>query len=214
MELWSGILSPFSAKVRIALAEKQLAYTHREIPWTRKNRWGPKPEAFRALSPRGEVPVLALEGLAVVDSTVILEYLEEAHPDVPLYPKGPRERAEARMWEDMGDHFCKEHLTVLIREVFLDADADGRDAAAQEAALAAYRGFHAHLDRTLANRAFLCSDFGVADVSVYVSLGFAASLGAGFDPALSHLADWAGRVASRPAVAHEFEAIAKAAAAA
>lgn len=35
MLLWSGLLSPFSAKVRIACAEKGISYDLREIPWSR-----------------------------------------------------------------------------------------------------------------------------------------------------------------------------------
>ena len=36
MKLWSGVLSPFSAKVRIALAEKKLGYETLVVPWSRQ----------------------------------------------------------------------------------------------------------------------------------------------------------------------------------
>ncbi|MDA1075122.1 MAG: glutathione S-transferase N-terminal domain-containing protein [Proteobacteria bacterium] len=68
MYLWSGTLSPFSAKVRIVLAEKGLPIEIREVPWSRQNKWHPKPKAFLDVSPRGEVPVLVDGGLAVFDS--------------------------------------------------------------------------------------------------------------------------------------------------
>jgi glutathione S-transferase len=35
MKLWSGTLSPFSAKVRIVIAEKGLDVEIAEIPWSR-----------------------------------------------------------------------------------------------------------------------------------------------------------------------------------
>jgi hypothetical protein len=41
MQFSSGLLSPFSAKVRIALAEKGLACDLREIRWSRMTLWGP-----------------------------------------------------------------------------------------------------------------------------------------------------------------------------
>ena len=41
MKLWSGKLSPFSAKVRIALAEKKLDCELLDVPWSRKTLWGP-----------------------------------------------------------------------------------------------------------------------------------------------------------------------------
>ena len=48
MKLWSGVLSPFSAKVRIALAEKKLGYETLVVPWSRKTLWGPKPPLLPA----------------------------------------------------------------------------------------------------------------------------------------------------------------------
>jgi glutathione S-transferase len=39
-----------------------------------------------ALNPKGQVPILSDCGLVLYDSTVILEYLEEAYPQPPLFP--------------------------------------------------------------------------------------------------------------------------------
>ena len=94
MKLWSGVLSPFSAKVRIALAEKKLGYETLVVPWSRKTLWGPKPPEFLAVSPHGQVPVLIDGDVTVFDSTVICEYLEDRYPKPPLLPAGP----EARAW--------------------------------------------------------------------------------------------------------------------
>ena len=92
MKLWSGVLSPFSAKVRIALAEKKLGYETLVVPWSRKTLWGPKPPEFLAVSPHGQVPVLIDGDVAVFDSTVICEYLEDRYPKPPLLPAGPEAR--------------------------------------------------------------------------------------------------------------------------
>jgi len=45
MLLWAGTLSVFSAKVRIACAEKGIEVELRGIPWSKATLWGPKPEA-------------------------------------------------------------------------------------------------------------------------------------------------------------------------
>ena len=84
-------LSPFSRKVRLALLEKRIAFEmHTENVWERR-------EAFLALNPTGEVPVLIEEnGVALSGSDAILEYLDETQPDPPLYGITPFERAEAR----------------------------------------------------------------------------------------------------------------------
>jgi glutathione S-transferase len=212
MKLWSGTLSPFSTKVRIALAEKGLCAEIAEIPWSRARLWGPKPKAFLDVSPKAEVPVLEDGGLAIVDSTVINEYLEEAYPDTPLMPTEPLARAECRMWEDMADHYMAAHLTALIREMFMKPEAE-RDAALVAATLEAYGGYLGALERRLAGREYLCDAFSVADIASWIGLAFAQTLGVdvGDRPALRA---WYGRMGERPTVRAEFEQIMAAAAAA
>lgn len=84
-------LSPFSRKVRLALAEKRLPFELRaEKVWERR-------EEFLQLNPAGTVPVLVEEnGLVVADSYAICEYLDEAYPDSPLMGRTLAERAEVR----------------------------------------------------------------------------------------------------------------------
>lgn len=84
-------LSPYSRKVRLALAEKGLPFELKvEKVWERR------PE-FLALNPAAQVPVLVEDtGLAVADSGAICEYLDEAYPDQPLLGRSLAERAECR----------------------------------------------------------------------------------------------------------------------
>ncbi len=72
-------LSPFSRKVRLVLAEKRLPFDLRtEKVWERRTE-------YLELNPAGTVPTLVEDnGLAIADSGVICEYLEEAYPDTPL----------------------------------------------------------------------------------------------------------------------------------
>jgi glutathione S-transferase len=213
MKLWSGVLSPFSAKVRIALAEKGIEVDIAEIPWSRASLWGPKPAEFMAVSPKGEVPVLVDEGVAIVDSTVINEYLEDAYPEVPLMPADPRERAECRMWEDMADFFMASHVTTLIREVFMKPGGEGRDEAAVAATMAAFEGYLNALEKRLASQEYLCDAYTLADIATWLCLTFAQTLGVdtGDRPGLQA---WYGRLGERPVVKAELEAVMAAAAAA
>ena len=213
MKLWSGTLSPFSAKVRIALAEKDIEADIVEIPWSRAKLWGPKPQAFLDVSPKGEVPVLEDQGLAIVDSTVINEYLEDAYPEVPLMPSDPAQRAVCRMWEDRADFYLAEHITTLIAEVFMKPDGAGRDDRVVADAVAAFEGYLNALERQLAGRDYLCGAYSMADIATWLCLTFARTLGV--EPGdRSGLLAWYERMAERPVVQAELETVMGAAAAA
>ena len=83
-------LSPYARKVRLALTEKRLAFELRvEKPWDRR-------PSYLAINPSGTVPTLVDDELAVPDSNVICEYLEEAYPDTPLLGHTLAERVEVR----------------------------------------------------------------------------------------------------------------------
>lgn len=102
-------LSPFCRKIRLALAEKRLEFTAViERPWERR-------EEFLHLNPAGTVPVLVeADGSAVPDSTLIVEYLEEAYPGIALLPGTIAERVEARRLQAWFDQVFHSEVTVLL----------------------------------------------------------------------------------------------------
>jgi glutathione S-transferase len=100
-------LSTGSRAVRLALAEKQLAFALESEPvWERR-------PAFLELNPAGEVPVLVgRQSGAVCGVGVILEYLDEAYPERPLIGAAVAERAECRRladWFQRGFHGAVTH---------------------------------------------------------------------------------------------------------
>jgi glutathione S-transferase len=90
VKLYDAPRCPYCARVRIALAEKGLAYETVEIDL--RNR----PEWIYELNPTGKVPILD-DGFVLPESAVVMEYLEERHPEAPLLPRDPKERALARL---------------------------------------------------------------------------------------------------------------------
>ncbi len=214
MQLWSGTLSVFSAKVRIAAAEKGVSLDIRELPWTRAAGWGEKPAALLAVSPRGEVPVLVDGDLAVFDSTVINEYLEERCPAMALLPAEPQARARCRMWEELADDVLARALPVLVSEVYLKPGGEARDEPALAAALAAVNGHYQRLDDALSGTGHLCGGFSLADIANFLAVAFCQSMGAGIGEGQAALGAWFARVLERPAVKSEFDAILAASAAA
>ncbi len=108
-------LSPFSRKIRLVLSEKRLPFELRlEKVWERRAE-------YLELNPAGTVPTLVEDnGLAVPDSGVICEYLEEAYPDTPLLGRTLAERVEIRRlvaWFD--GKFAQEVTRNLVGEKFL-----------------------------------------------------------------------------------------------
>jgi glutathione S-transferase len=79
---------PYCARVRIVLAEKGLEHKRVEVDLQDRPQW-----LYELNPPAGRVPVL--DGLP--ESEVIMELLEELHPEPPLLPADPHERARARL---------------------------------------------------------------------------------------------------------------------
>ena len=90
MKLYDAPRCPFCARVRIVLAEKGIDHETVEIDL------GNRPRFLYELNPAGKVPVLD-DGFALPESAVIMEYLDERYPEVPLLPTDSTGRAHARL---------------------------------------------------------------------------------------------------------------------
>lgn len=55
-----------------------------------------KSEGYRALNPQAVVPTLEVDGHVLTQSPAILEWLDETHPEPPLLPADPFDRAAVR----------------------------------------------------------------------------------------------------------------------
>ena len=96
MKLYSYFRSSAAYRTRIALNLKGLAYETVSIHLTKDGGRQHAPE-FRAVNPQKRVPALALDsGEVLLQSLAIIEYLDEVHPDPPLLPNTPIERARVR----------------------------------------------------------------------------------------------------------------------
>jgi glutathione S-transferase/RNA polymerase-associated protein len=196
--LYEHPLSPYAQKVKIAMREKGLAF-EAQLPGGLGA--GGAAGDFVAASPRAEVPALVDGDARIFDSTVILEYLEDAYPEPALRPASPAERARVRMLEEVMDtHF--EAITWGLSELSWFRRAEGAQAEAIRAAAARQlAGFYAWLERQLGGRDwFNGAAFGWGDLSVAPFLN--GSVGQGHALAEgSKLAAWLARANARPSVA-------------
>jgi glutathione S-transferase len=94
LKLYHNDMSSCAQKVRAALAEKGLDWEGEELNLRAGDQHKPD---FLKLSPRGVVPVLVHQGAAIVESNIIMEYLEDAFPDTKrLMPKAAIDKAVVR----------------------------------------------------------------------------------------------------------------------
>jgi glutathione S-transferase len=89
---WSSVCSP---KVRLCLAEKELSYESRHIDLFTFEHWEP---FYRKINPKGVVPALDHDGKIMIESNVLIEYLEDAFPEIRLRPRDPYATAQMRLW--------------------------------------------------------------------------------------------------------------------
>lgn len=82
-------------KVFITLAEKNLDYDMKIIDLFKNEQYDPD---YVKLNPKGVVPTLLHDGNAVIESTLICEYLNDIAPEPPLAPADPYARARMRLW--------------------------------------------------------------------------------------------------------------------
>jgi glutathione S-transferase len=189
--LYHGTTSVCAIKVRLTLAEKAL-------PWQGEVLWLQRGDQYRPdylkLNPNAVVPTLVHDGRVIIESTLIMEYLDETFPDLPLMPRDPYARSQVRLWlkrvDDLHVHCGTITAAVAFRSYFMRQTPDGRDAyvsrvldpakrarlrrimddgiSAPEAADAARRfdTFVGAIDRALVNSSYLVGDcFTLADAA-------------------------------------------------
>jgi maleylacetoacetate isomerase len=96
MKLYTYFRSSAAYRVRIAMNLKGLAAE--QVPIHLVKDGGKQHSAeFRAVNPHGRVPALALDsGEVLTQSLAIIAYLDETHPEPPLLPPDPVQRAKVR----------------------------------------------------------------------------------------------------------------------
>jgi glutathione S-transferase len=93
--LYHHPVSTCSQKVRLALAEKGLAFDQHVIDWNKVEHLS---DWYLEINPNGVVPTLVHDGQPILDSSVICEYLEETYPDPTISQDSPTGRARMRAW--------------------------------------------------------------------------------------------------------------------
>jgi glutathione S-transferase len=119
MKLYSGDLSPYSARVRMQIYAKGIT----DITLERPAHFG-TPQ-FRQEFPIGRIPVLDIDGDMIPESEVIAEYLEEIYPQPTMLGATPRETAHIRTIARIGDVYIMNNMFMLAGQARAATRNDG-----------------------------------------------------------------------------------------
>ena len=157
--------SPYAMAAYVTLREKGIPFDTRQVNLDDgENRSGP----YTRLSFTQRVPTLVQGDFTLTESSAIIEYLEDLHPETPVLPRDPALRAKARQvqaWlrsDLMPIRQERSTLVVFYGEKYGPLSQDGREAAAK---------LIAAVEALLPEGAnYLCGDWSIADVELAVML--------------------------------------------
>jgi len=202
MKLYDTATAPSPRRVRIYLAEKGIDIPIVPVDLAAGQH---KSDAFRALNPFSLVPVLELDdGDVVFESMAICRYLEDLHPEPPLFGRNALEKAQVEMWSrvvelelyrHVANAFRHGHPRMAGREVPQIAELAATSPAKAIAALETF-------DRVLADRPFIAGEvFTVADITGLVTLDFMKLANIEIPGACANVLRWRTDLSKRPSAA-------------
>jgi glutathione S-transferase len=168
MKLYGTDLSPFVQRVKMQIAAKGL-----DVDYLPPPGGGLKSTEFLAINPIGKIACLITDSeMALPESEVILEYLEDAFTKPPLRPRKPEERAVVRLISRINDIYVGPAMAKVFGLLSPDRNPD-----ATKAALADVNTALGHLDRALAGKKHAAGNkFTLADCTITPSLFFVVRL--------------------------------------
>jgi len=111
MKLYTGDLSPYSAKVRMQIYAMGIDDISFELPT----------EFFlgrmKEVSPIGRIPVLETDDGIIPESEVIAEYLDDLYPERSLAGSTPRMRADVRLISRIADIYLMNNIFMVLPQI-------------------------------------------------------------------------------------------------
>jgi glutathione S-transferase len=111
MKLFTGNLSPYSAKVRMQIYAMGITDIEFDLP---SSFFMGK---LSEVSPIGRIPVLEVDDGIIPESEVIAEYLDDLYPDLAMLGDTPRERAEVRLLSRIADIYLMNNIFMVLPQI-------------------------------------------------------------------------------------------------
>ena len=130
LHLYHGGMSNCSMRVRMTLEEKGLPWTSHHLDLRKAENITPE---YFGIHPKGLVPTLVHDGVVHIESTDIIDYLDETFTEPPLRPASPADQGKVLEWMRLA---ADNHIHV---KTYMFAHQIGKNMAKTESELAAYR---------------------------------------------------------------------------
>jgi len=199
LTLYSHPFSSYCQKVLTALWEKQIAFTYRHLEEEGAG------QELAGLWPIGKFPILVDDGRVVAETSIIIEYLEQAHGGaVSLIPADPEIALEVRFLDRFFDQHVMTPMQAPVAEALRGDKADRLDEA-KARATASLDTAYAWLEERLTGRTWAVGDmFSMADCAAAPAL-FYADWVHPISTQYPVLRDYRARLLARPSFARAVE---------
>ena len=206
MKLYDFALAPNPRRVRMFLAEKGIDVPLVSVNTREREQFA---DWFRAINPGCTVPVLELDdGTRISESVAICRYFEEIQPEPALFGSGAKECALVEMWNRRVEIEGLQPIADVIRNsapMFEDRAIAGIPSGVPQIPALVERGkasiarFFETIDRRLGETRYLAGDtFSIADITVFIGIGFAARAEITIPESCINATRWFADVGARP----------------
>ena len=194
--------APNPRRVRIFLAEKGVRVPIAPVSITAGEH---KAADYLAINPHGQTPSLALDnGAVLTESVAICRYIEELHPEPPLFGQGALNKAQVDMWTRRVELRLMNPLSMVwahthpftarvVKPQYTDFGESQKPRV-----IAAMKEF----DQALEGREWLDGErYTIADIVLLTTIDFADFIGMKMPDDLPALRAWHERATARPSSA-------------
>lgn len=202
MKLFDGGRAPNPRRVSVFIAEKGIEVERVPVDM---NSLGHKSDEITRRNPLQRLPVLELDdGTVIAESIAICRYLEEMHPDPPLFGVDALDRALVEMWQRRLELILLSQVAQAFRHIH-PAMKDWEvpqfpdyGEASKTKAVETMRW----LNQELAQREFITGErFTVADITGMIALDFTKPARIEIPAELENLHRWYATLKARPSAA-------------
>ncbi|WLQ13656.1 glutathione S-transferase family protein [Hahella aquimaris] len=198
MKIYQARIAPNPRRVRIFLAEKDIAMEYVEVDIQKGEQHSPE---FKQKNALGLLPVLELDdGSHLSESIAICRYFEEIQSEPPLFGRDAKEKAIVEMWIRRCDFYfmfptgmCFQNTSDYFKGLKRQVPEWG------ELCREKSGKFFNLLNNHFEHNAYLAGDyFSIADISAFCTVDFAKVIQQRIQPEHTHLQRWYEAVAARP----------------